>query len=146
MQLQVPGRNEIRNNGLFHLISVPPIRTPCRGYMFFIVIPLKNSKLKTACLPLKNSKIPSSKPFTPEEFQGSSTGGVRILNGIAQFQPGTCKFALDNFHLQEPPYWIEWDANKISHYFIPYQGRTKDFFTREAVRPICRKRSQISKE
>jgi hypothetical protein len=40
----------------------------------------------------------------------------------------TCKFALDNFHLQEPPYWIEWDANKISHYFIPYQGRTKDFF------------------
>ena len=30
-------------NGLFHLISVPP----CRGYMFFIVIPLKNSKLKT---------------------------------------------------------------------------------------------------
>ena len=30
-------------NGLFHLISVPP----CRGYMFLIVIPLRNSKLKT---------------------------------------------------------------------------------------------------
>jgi hypothetical protein len=115
--------------------------TPCRGCMFFMVIPLKNSKLKTfypwripsskpftpeECqalknfslkplypwripsskpfnpeefqtqntLPLKNSKlktlypwrIPSSKPFTPEEFQGSSTGGgVRILNGIAQY-------------------------------------------------------------
>jgi hypothetical protein len=40
--------------------------------MFFIVIPLKNSKLKTACLPLKNSKIPSSKLFTPEEFQAQN--------------------------------------------------------------------------
>ena len=29
--------------GLFHLIFV----TPCQGYMFLIVIPLRNSKLKT---------------------------------------------------------------------------------------------------
>jgi hypothetical protein len=60
--------------------------------MFFIVIPLKNSKLKTFYpwripkfqaqnpLPLKNSKlktfnpwrIPSSKPFTAEEFQAQN--------------------------------------------------------------------------
>jgi hypothetical protein len=60
--------------------------------MFFIVIPLKNSKLKTVypwripkfqaqnLSPLKNSKlktfypwrIPSSKPFTPEEFQAQN--------------------------------------------------------------------------
>ena len=26
------------------------------------------------------------------------------------------------------------------------QGRTQDFFTRGAARPICRKKSQISKE
>jgi hypothetical protein len=39
--------------------------------MFFIVIPLKNSKLKTV-YPLKNSKIPSSKLFTPEEFQAQN--------------------------------------------------------------------------
>ena len=30
----------ILSNELFHLISVPP----CRGYMFLIVIPLRNSK------------------------------------------------------------------------------------------------------
>jgi hypothetical protein len=32
-------------------------------------------------LPLQNSKL---KTLYPEEFQGSSTGGVRILNGIAK--------------------------------------------------------------
>ena len=82
--------------GIFHLISAPP---PCRGYIFFIVIPLKNSKLKTFHprripkfqaqnpLPLKNSKpktfypwrIPSSKPFTPEEFQALKIFNLKPL-------------------------------------------------------------------
>ena len=77
--------------GLFHLISVHPLSridvfhgyTP-EEFQAQNLIPLKNSKISSSkpftpeefqaqnLLPLKNSKIPSSKPLTPEEFQAQN--------------------------------------------------------------------------
>jgi hypothetical protein len=61
---------KLRIIGPFHLIFVPP----CRGYMFFIVIPLKNSRPKT----FYPWRIPSSKPFIPEEFPAQNLSPLTI--------------------------------------------------------------------
>ena len=53
--------------GLFHLISVPPLS---RIHVFHSYTPEEFQAQNL--LPLKNSKIPSSKPFTPEEFQAQN--------------------------------------------------------------------------
>jgi hypothetical protein len=53
--------------GLFHLISVHPLS---RIHVFHGYTPEEFQAQKL--LPLKNSKIPSSKPFTPEEFQAQN--------------------------------------------------------------------------
>jgi hypothetical protein len=102
------------------------IRTPpCRGYMFFIVIPLKNSKLKTFNpwripkfqaqnpLPLKNSKlktfnpwrIPSSKPFTAEEFQAQNPLPLKNskLKTLYPWRiPSSKHFTPEEFQVQNP--------------------------------------------
>jgi hypothetical protein len=57
----------IIENGLFHLISVPPLS---RIHVFHSYTP-EEFQVQNL-LPLKNSKIPSSKPFTPEEFQAQN--------------------------------------------------------------------------
>ena len=59
------------HNGLFRLISVPP----CRGYMFLIVIPQRNSKHKT----LYPWGIPSLKHFIPEEFQAVTNSKLKTF-------------------------------------------------------------------
>jgi hypothetical protein len=58
---------ESPENGLFHLISVHPLS---RIHVFhgYTHEEFQAQNL----LPLKNSKIPSSKPFTPEEFQAQN--------------------------------------------------------------------------
>jgi hypothetical protein len=53
--------------GLFHLISVHPLS---RIHVFHGYTPEEFQAQNL--LPLKNSKIPSSKPFTPEEFQAKN--------------------------------------------------------------------------
>jgi hypothetical protein len=82
---------KLLQNGPFHLISVHPLSrihvfhgyTP-EEFQAQNLLPLKNSKIPSSkpstpeefqaqnLLPLKNSKIPSSKPSTPEEFQAQN--------------------------------------------------------------------------
>ena len=59
----------------FNEISVYPWRFP----LIIWVLPLKNSSASV----LYPWRIPPLLSLTPEEFHCSSTGGVRILNGIA---------------------------------------------------------------
>ena len=70
-QVSVININDLEHMGLFHLISVPP----CRGYMFLIVIPLRNSKLKT----LYPWGIPSLKHFILEEFQAVTNSKLKTF-------------------------------------------------------------------
>jgi hypothetical protein len=87
------------SNGLFHLISVSP---PCRGYIYPCPWRIPCSKPFTS---LKNSKIPSSKLFTPEEFHAQNPSPMTKSKlkplypwGIPSSKP----FSNDKFQAQNP--------------------------------------------
>jgi hypothetical protein len=78
-------------NGLFHLISVPPLS---RIHVFHSYTPEEFQAQNL--LPLKNSKIPSSKPFTPEEFQAQN------LSPPNSKIPSSKPFTPEEFQAQNP--------------------------------------------
>ena len=122
--------------GYSHLISVPP----CRGYMFLIVIPLRNSKLKTLyleefqaqnTLALKNSML---KTLYLEEFQSQN---LLPLKNSCSWQISSPKlYILEKFStqnilpLKNSKLWI-WSIQSSKHFTLSLKNLKPPFIPEE---------------